>query len=84
MQDWPTSDMREELAARSSDGVEVALLWDRGTDTLAVVVIDAKSGDLFELDVESAEAMDVFNHPYAHAAQRGVAFEAGPRQPIYA
>ena len=84
MEDWLTYDMREELAARSNDGVEVTLLWDRATDALAVMVVDAKSGDTFELDVESAEAIDVFNHPYAHAAHRGVAFEAGLRQPVYA
>ena len=84
MQDWLTYDVREELAARSNDGVEVTLLWDRETNALAVTVIDRKAGDSFELDVESAEAMDVFNHPYAHAAHRGVTFEAALRQPVYA
>ena len=84
MQDWLTYDVREELAARSNDGVEVTLLWDRETNALAVAVVDRKAGDSFELDVESGEALDVFNHPYAHAAHRGVTFEAALRQPVYA
>ena len=84
MQDWLTEDVREELASRSNGGVEVALLWDRDTDALAVAVVDEQVGDRFELAVESAEAMDVFNHPYAHAAHRGVTFGAGLRQPAYA
>jgi hypothetical protein len=63
-----------ELAHRESGGVEVALLWDSSTDRLTVRVVDAGSGDSFELPVESADALDAFRHPYAYAARSGVAF----------
>jgi len=67
---------RRELAYRSSNGIDVFLLWspaDGGTtaDTLAVVVFD-EHADSFELVVTADEALDVFDHPYAYAAYRGV------------
>lgn len=63
-----------ELAHRESGGVEVALLWHRGTDRLTVRVADAGSGDVFELPVDSADGLDAFRHPYAYAARSGIAF----------
>jgi hypothetical protein len=51
----------------------VQLLWSRRWNTLAVAVHDARSRESFELVVDDgAEALDVFDHPYAHAAWRGV------------
>ena len=32
---------------------------------------DAGNDELFELDADPAEALDLFHHPYAHAARRG-------------
>jgi hypothetical protein len=74
MQARTTRDEVSELAHRESGGVEVALLWDSGTNQLTVRVGDAGSGDSFELPVESADALDAFRHPYAYAARSGVAF----------
>jgi hypothetical protein len=68
-----------ELDSRSSDGLEVSLLWQPETNRLSVSVSDAKTGDDFVLDVDPVEAMDAFNHPYAYAARRGVHFVAGAR-----
>jgi hypothetical protein len=62
---------RRELAYRSTDGIDVFLLWCPADDSLAVVVFDANA-DSFELVVTAAEALDVFDHPYAHAAFRGL------------
>ena len=62
---------RKELAYRSSNGIDVLLLWNPANDTLAVLVID-ENADSFELDVDASEAMDVFEHPYAYAAFRGL------------
>ena len=67
---------RRELGHRSSNGIDVYLLWSPSTDTLAVLVDDARGGDSFELVVEAHEALDVFEHPYAHAAFRGLVFES--------
>jgi hypothetical protein len=67
-----TPPARQELAYRSSNGIDVFLLWCPADDGLAVVVID-ENADSFELVVAASEALDVFEHPYAYAAFRGVA-----------
>ena len=62
----------EELAYRENNGIEVTLLWDRTGGTFAVFVVDSRRDERFELDVAGSEAMEVFHHPYAYAAFRGV------------
>ena len=64
-----------ELAHRVSDGIEILLVWHEGTDELLVSVSDERSGDYFELTAGPDQALDVFNHPYAHAAFRGLPYE---------
>jgi len=62
-----------ELAFRSNDGMEVALLWHTASDLLSVLVADTCTDERFELVLDHDDpAMDVFQHPYAYAAQRGV------------
>jgi hypothetical protein len=68
-----------ELDYRSTDGLEVTLLWQPETNAVAVKVFDAKTGDDFDLDVDASDAMDAFHHPYAYAASRGLHFVAGTR-----
>lgn len=80
----PASHTFRELARRAADGVDVALFWNTEDDCLVVVVDDARTGDLFQLEVSSAEALDAFEHPYAYAAHRGVEYAAGLRTPVYA
>ena len=64
-----------ELAARQGNGINVRLLWSRSTDLVTVSVADAANGDFFELVLaDNDRPMDVFHHPYAHAAARGVEF----------
>jgi hypothetical protein len=65
---------RRELGHRSSNGIDVYLLWSPATDSLAVLVDDVR-GSSFELVVDAAEALEVFEHPYAYAAYRGLHFE---------
>ena len=72
-----TPPARRELAYRSSNGIDVFLLWCPADDSLAVVVID-EAAESFELSVTSNEALDVFDHPYAHAAFRGIALADSP------
>jgi hypothetical protein len=73
---------RAELAVREQSGVVVALHWVRGTDVLFVSVIDRRNGEAFELVLRPGErALDVFHHPYAYAAARGLDF--GQRRPEY-
>jgi len=40
-----------------------------------VSVSDLRTGAYFELDAEPAEALEVFHHPYAYAAFKGVPYE---------
>jgi hypothetical protein len=68
-----------ELAYRASDGVEVWLLWRKSDDRLFVLVVDAKTDDSFEIDVEADHALDAVEHPYAYAASRGIAYRGSRR-----
>jgi hypothetical protein len=75
------SNRTRELDFRSNDGLEVTLLWQPETNGTIVRVFDAKTGDDFDFEVDPAEAMDAFHHPYAFAATRGLHFVAGTRTP---
>ena len=68
-----------ELTHRVSNGVEVILFWQTLTNELKITVCDERSGTYFEIGAAPHEALDVFNHPYAHAAFRGLSdAEAAP------
>jgi hypothetical protein len=67
---WPT-----ELMSRESNGITVRLLWTRATNLVTVAVADAPNGEYFELVLDEDEpALEVFHHPFAHAAARGLEF----------
>ena len=71
------SSFATELAYRETGDIEVLLIWNRETDELVVSVSDVASGDAFALDVDSANALDAFYHPYAYAALVGLPFGTG-------
>jgi len=61
--------------SRESNGITVRLLWSRATNLVTVAVANAASDDFFELVLDEHEpALEVFNHPFAHAAARGLEF----------
>ena len=64
----PLSSETRELAARESDGINVALLWHPGENALTVSVEDARVGDRFQIEVAPDRALDAFYHPFAYAA----------------
>jgi len=69
---------RTELASRDTNGIRVRLFWSRSTNLVTVAVDDAANDDHFELVVDEHErALDVFHHPFAHAAARGIEFGTG-------
>jgi hypothetical protein len=70
-----TQEPYQELAHRMNDGVEVVLFWHQRTDELTVTVSDERSGTFFELAAQPHQALDVFDHPYAHAAFQGLTFQ---------
>ena len=60
---------RRELAHRSADGLEVSLLWDPRDDSLSVRVKDAREGARYDIPVQDARPLDVFEHPFAYLAR---------------
>jgi hypothetical protein len=70
-----TQQQHRELAYRANDGVDVVLFWHQISNELVVTVSDKRTGAYFEVPAEPHEALDVFNHPYAHAAFGGVPYE---------
>jgi hypothetical protein len=66
---------RTELASRETGGITVRLLWSRLTNLVTVAVDDVAHDNYFELVLdENDRAQDVFHHPFAHAAARGIEF----------
>ena len=56
-----------ELDQRSSNGIEVTLLWSPRTNRVWISVADDRRDHAFELDVDPSDALDAFHHPYAYA-----------------
>ena len=62
-----------ELDSRTTDGIDVRLLWHRAENHVTVTVRDVRSGEALDITVRDCErALDVFHHPYAYAAFHGV------------
>lgn len=55
-----------ELDRRTSDGIDVRLLWSSASDEIVVAVHDSRTGESFELQVAPGDAMFAFHHPYAY------------------
>jgi hypothetical protein len=60
-----------ELDHRTADGIDVTLCWDARTNRLFVAVQNERDDDSFDVEVDAAEALDAFHHPYAYAHRRG-------------
>jgi hypothetical protein len=67
------NDFFRELDHRTNDRIDVWLLWREWDDRVLVAVADDKTGERFRIEVRAGErALDVFHHPYAYAACRGI------------
>jgi hypothetical protein len=73
-------DLPSELASREGDGIVVSLWWSRTTNACTVAVTDARSGQSFDVPVADDNPMDVFHHPFAYAAARGIEHGVGFRR----
>jgi hypothetical protein len=67
----PAEATRTELAHRSSDGVDVTLVWAHGGDRhqdeeLVVCVWDGREGTYFEIPSAPELALDTYYHPFAY------------------
>ena len=56
-----------ELDRRTSDGIEVALLWRPRTNQVLISVVDERGGGAFQFEVGPSDALRAFHHPYAFA-----------------
>jgi len=63
---------RRELAHRTGDGIEVTLFWSKPSNRVTIAVLDTRSDEALEFDVDGGVALDAFNHPYAYAATERV------------
>jgi hypothetical protein len=57
-----------ELDGRTSDGVDVRLLWEPRANRVTVAVTDMRADGSLEFEVEPADALAAFHHPYAYAS----------------
>jgi hypothetical protein len=73
--DITRTDNARELDYREGDGLEVTLVWYPADDAIAVKVLDTRTGERFEITVDSASARDAFNHPFAYATDVEELFE---------
>jgi hypothetical protein len=74
------SDPLRELDYRVSDRLAVWLLWREHDDRVVVAVANENTGESFRIEVRDDErALDVFHHPYAYAAWRGINTRSEPR-----
>jgi hypothetical protein len=63
----PTNNSIVDLAERHNDGLDVVLLWARHTGRVWVNVTHRRSGQTAQIDATTANALDVFRHPFAYA-----------------
>ena len=63
---------RRELAHRTGDGIEVTLFWSKPSDRITIAIVDTRSDEALEFEVDGSAALDAFNHPYAYAATQRV------------
>ncbi len=72
-----------ELARREGDGLDITLLWSRSADRVKVTVLDQRFDTPFEIDIDGADALSAFEHPFAFAQSRFVAADdVRPTQPL--
>jgi hypothetical protein len=55
-----------ELDRRTGNGVDVVLVWEPATNHVFVGVIDERTGNEFAIEVDPADALDAFYHPFAY------------------
>jgi hypothetical protein len=78
-------DLVRELDHRRADGIDVRLLWPVRDGRVLVAVLDVKIGDAFTVEVADGDrAIDVFRHPFAYAAWRGVEMSGVDCEPAVA
>lgn len=60
-------DNLRELDRRTSDSIDVQLLWEPATNAVSIAVADERSGEVLHFGIDAADAMNAFLHPFAYA-----------------
>lgn len=56
-----------ELDERTTDGIQVRLLWSPHGDRIWVAVVDTRSGESFCLQARDGDhPLELFHHPFAY------------------
>jgi hypothetical protein len=58
---------RSERAHRSTDRIEVSLVWSQPSDRITIELSDNRRDERLEFAVANDQALDAFRHPYAYA-----------------
>ena len=56
-----------ELDRRVNDGFDVRLLWNSETGHVFVAIEDERYGESIRLDVDPADALEAFHHPFSYS-----------------
>ena len=56
-----------ELDRRVNDGFDVSLLWDSQANRVFVAIEDERYGEWITMDVDPADALEAFQHPFAYS-----------------
>jgi hypothetical protein len=70
-----------ELDHRSSDDIEVTLLWSARTNRVFVSVLERRTEALFRFEVARTDALGAFHHPYAYANTSSSRTRSPPEPP---
>ena len=74
----PLNSTVRELDCRTSDHIEVRLLWNPLNDSVSVSVHDTSYGESFQFDVAPAHALEAFHHPFAYVGNERNPRSHGP------
>jgi hypothetical protein len=74
----PDTSLRE-LASRTNDGIDVQLLWRPADDAVLLHLEDHKLDLCFTQEVDCAEAMHAFAHPFAYVDETSLCGRASSR-----
>jgi hypothetical protein len=69
-----------EMAQRLSGPDEVLLLWHPDSDRVELSVRNLATGVGCEIEIEPADAIDAFYHPFAYAARCGRCCRVGQEE----
>jgi hypothetical protein len=62
----PIPTPRQELAHRTSGGLEITLYWDADEQTTSVEVHQPATQETIAIPIAREDALDAFHHPFAH------------------